>query len=85
MTVSDKTQAAIQALYEAHRALLADGWREINYAPKDGTVFEAIEPGSTGIHDTFWMDCSFWVPEAGDAYPSRPILWRLKPGQVQQL
>jgi hypothetical protein len=55
------------------------------YAPKDGTVFEAVEPGSTGIHECFWMDCCFWGPEAGDLYPMRPVVWRLKPNQVQAL
>lgn len=50
------------------------------YCPKDGTVFDAIEVGSTGIHpchyDGEWPHGSWWTHEAGDLWPSRPCLFR---------
>jgi hypothetical protein len=59
------------------------GWRDAIYCPKDGTAFDIIEAGSTGIHDCHyegeWPKGSWWVHEAGDLWPSRPILFRLKP------
>jgi len=58
------------------------GWREAIYCPKDGTVFEVIEAGSTGIHDCVyqgeWPKGAWWILEDGDMSPSRPVLFRLK-------
>lgn len=74
--------AALLALGHAHQRLEDLGWRDAIYCPKDGTVFEVIEAGSTGIHDCRyegeWPKGSWWVLAEGDLWPSRPILFRLK-------
>lgn len=75
-------KGAIHDLYTAHQQLRSEGWQEIQYCPKDGTVFLAIEPGSTGIHDCCymgeWPNGHWWGPEAGDMWPMRPVLFKLK-------
>ena len=69
-------------MYACFAGLKKLGWEEAMYCPKDGTVFEVIEAGSTGIHDCIyegkWAKGSWWILEGGDMYPSRPILWRAK-------
>ena len=72
---------AIHALHDAYTRLKELGWREAIYCPKDRTVFEVIEPGSTGIHKCHyegeWPKGSWWInTEDGDLSPSRPILFR---------
>lgn len=56
------------------------GWREAIYAPKDGTVFESISAGSTGIHlchyEGEWPEGSFWVHDVDDLWPGLPLLFR---------
>lgn len=72
-------QSAINTMMEAFTRLKELGWREAIYCPKDGSMFKAIEPGSTGIHDCYyegeWPKGSWWVVD-GDTWPSRPILFR---------
>jgi hypothetical protein len=74
-------QSAIHAMWEAYHRLEELGWRNAIYCPKDGTMFKAIEPGSTGIHDCMyqgeWPDGSWWTVWEGDMGPSRPILFKL--------
>lgn len=80
---------AIERLASVYIDLCNEGWREIMYAPKDDTEIEVIECGSTGIHRARWRSfnhqplnscgCLF-IAEAGDLWPSHPILWRpIKP------
>lgn len=80
-------QDALRALGQAYARLQELGWREAIYCPKDGTVFEVIEAGSTGIHDCryegTWPKGSWWVIAAGDLWPSRPILFRHKAEGMQ--
>lgn len=62
---------------------LADlGWRDAVYAPKDGTPFDAIEAGSIGIHTCVylgkWPEGGFFYEEAGDLWPARPAMFRMK-------
>lgn len=76
-------KSAIHMLFDAWQRLKDLGWREAQYCPKDGSSFEVIEAGSTGIfraHYTgTWPDGSWWLEDSGDIYPSRPILHRLYP------
>src|SRR3990167_2682981 len=76
-------QEAINIFFDAWQRLKELGWSEAIYCPKDGTWFDAIEPGSTGIHDCHysgeWPKGSWWVASGGDLYPSRPALFREKP------
>lgn len=80
-------QDALMVLQDAYQRLKELGWREAIYCPKDGNIFDAIEAGSTGIHDCHymgkWPDGGWWVLSDGDAWPSRPILFRLKPSTAQ--
>ncbi len=76
-------QAAIMMLFEAFQRLKDLGWQEAIYCPKDETTFEAIEAGSTGIHDCMyigdWPTGSWEVIADNDLWPAHPILWRPKP------
>lgn len=76
-------EAALRVMARAHGRLLKLGWRDAIYCPKDGTEFEAIEVGSTGIHRCIylgkWPRGSWWIIADGDMWPSRPILFRLLP------
>jgi hypothetical protein len=76
-------QSAINAMWSAHQRLQELGWREAIYCPKDGSEFEVIEPGSTGIHKAYyqgeWPNGSWNVLADGDVWPSHPILFRLYP------
>lgn len=81
----------IERLYSAWSDLKAQGWTEINYAPKDAEI-EIIEPGSTGIFRARWHSfghkpldsCGCWFAEdGGDLWPSRPILWRIPKKQIR--
>lgn len=78
-------QDALKVMFSAWERLKQLGWREAIYCPKDGTPFEVIEAGSTGIHTAHyegaWPKGSWWVREAGDLWPSRPILYRPLPAQ----
>jgi hypothetical protein len=73
-------QDAVKAMFDAWQRLKELGWSEAIYCPKDGTMFKAIEPGSTGFHDCIyrgeWPDGSWWVVERCDMMPSHPCLWK---------
>ena len=74
--------AALNVMFEAWQRLKELGWREAMYCPKDGTEFEVIEAGSTGIHSCHysgeWPKGCYLVHSDGDLWPSTPILFRLK-------
>jgi len=74
---------ALKVMLRAWQRLKELGWREAVYCPKDGSSFDVIEAGSTGIHrchyEGEWPTGSWWIEEAGDLWPSRPILFRLDP------
>lgn len=76
-------RSAIEAMFEAWLRLKELGWSEAIYCPKDGSAFEVIEPGSTGIfrchYDGDWPKGTWRVEDGGDLWPSRPILFRLYP------
>lgn len=73
----------LRAMFNQYDTLRKMGWREAIYCPKDGTVFLAIEAGSTGVfechYDGEWPNGSWWIHDAGDLWPARPILWKPKP------
>lgn len=76
-------RSAIRMMMDAHTRLTDMGWKDPVYCPKDGSTFEVIEPGSTGIHKCIymgeWPNGSWWALDAGDMYPSRPVLFRTLP------
>lgn len=73
-------ETALRLMTDAHYRLKQLGWAEAIYCPKDGSTFEVIEAGSSGIHKCHyegeWPNGSWWVHEDGDLWPSHPILWR---------
>jgi hypothetical protein len=79
-TMMPDERAAIRLMNAAFDRLKRLGWREAVYCPKDGSSFDAIEAGSTGIHSCHyegeWPTGRWWVAADGDLYPSRPILYR---------
>lgn len=76
-------RAALTVLFDAYQRLRELGWNNAIYCPKDGTPFLAIEAGSTGIHECSyegeWPTGSWWIHADGDLWPSRPILFKVKP------
>lgn len=76
-------KTALNAMHEAYTRLKELGWSEAIYCPKDGSAFNAIEAGSTGVHrchyEGEWPNGSWWVRDEQDLYPSHPILYRLDP------
>ena len=74
-------QDAINLMHECYQRLRELGWNNAIYCPKDGSEFDAIEAGSTGIHCCHysgeWPDGHWWVADHGDLWPSRPILYRV--------
>jgi hypothetical protein len=75
-------QSAIRAMFDAWQRLKELGWNDPMYCPKDGSHFQVIEPGSTGIHDGNymgeWPKGAWWVYD-GDVWPSHPVLFKLYP------
>lgn len=73
-------EAAVRAMWAGYQRLRELGWREACYCPKDGSAFEVIEPGSTGIHRcTYsgeWPTGTYLVESANDWWPSHPVLFR---------
>ena len=74
--------AALKQMHEAWTRLKELGFGEARHAPAGETV-DFIEIGSTGIHighrDEKSESGLCWLEEAGDLWPSRPILWRKRP------
>lgn len=72
--------SAIKMFFRSYIRLKELGWREAIYCPKDGSEFEVIEPGSTGIHRCVyrgeWPSGGYWIVSDGDMSPSRPALFR---------
>lgn len=72
---------ALNTMWQAYQRLRELGWHEACYCPKDGTTFQAIEAGSTGIHECSysgeWPDGYWWIHADDDMWPSRPILYKL--------
>jgi hypothetical protein len=73
----------LNALCYIERRLKKLGFSDALYAPKDGSNFQMIEFGSSGIHEGFyegeWPHGGFQVLCGdGDTGPSHPIMYRLK-------
>lgn len=72
--------SAMLVMQQAHRRLCELGWADATYSPKDGTLFEALEAGCIVSgrcqYRGEWPKGGWWMHDAGDLWPSRPILWR---------
>jgi len=80
--------AAIGLMFDAYQRLKELGWNDAQYCPKDGSTFDAIEVGSTGIHQTFysgvWPNGVWYVQDRGDLWPAHPVLYRKKAPPTQE-
>ena len=67
---------AIIAMWEARQRLIELGWRDAVYCPKDGTPFQIIEAGSTGVFDAVysgeWPHGYIVTHDDSDSYVSKP-------------
>lgn len=74
--------ATLHMLGQVYQRLKELGWNDAIYCPKDGTHFDAIEFGSTGIHECHysgdWPKGSWWISDDGDLWPSRPVMYRAR-------
>lgn len=81
-------KSAIGHMHDGWSRLKDFGWSDACYCPKDGTHFQVVEAGSTGIHDcTYegeWPKGSWWIYGDGDIWPSRPILFKLYPADQEK-
>lgn len=78
-------QTALREISRAMQRLRDFRWRDGIYCPKDGSEFEVIEAGSTGIfrcrYDGEWPDGMWMTFADGDVYPSSrpPLMYRHLP------
>jgi hypothetical protein len=79
----------LRQMLDAREGLKSLGWRDGQYAPKDGTRFLSIEAGSTGVFPCYWMTNKhmtegggFWSEAHGDLWPAKPTLWKPMPSNA---
>lgn len=78
-------QAALREISRAMQRLRDFRWSDGIYCPKDGSEFEIIQAGSTGIfrcrYDGDWPDGMWMTFADDDVYPSSrpPLMYRLLP------
>jgi hypothetical protein len=81
-------QAALSVLYMAWERLKDFGWNDPVYCPKDGTEFDVIELGSTGVFSAKyvgeWPDGMWYLMDDRDVYPTarQPSMFRLRKVRV---
>lgn len=79
--------ATLAVLWEAYQRLREMGFNDGIYCPKDGSEFEVVQIGSTGIfkctYSGEWPDGHAMVQDGHDIYPQHPggLLWRKPKGQ----
>lgn len=82
-------QAALNVLYMAWERLKDFGWNDMSYCPKDGTEFDVIELGSTGVFSGryvgTWPNGMWETMDDSDIYPSYrpPAMFRLRKVRVK--
>jgi len=73
-------QDAMSIMVECIHRLKELGWNDAIYCPKDGSVFHAIEYGSSAIHECHysgtWPNGLWWIHKEDDLWPSHPILFK---------
>ncbi|WP_390342307.1 hypothetical protein ACFJIS_18850 [Variovorax boronicumulans] len=73
-------QDCIRMMVQCRMRLLEIGWRSGEYAPRNGTEFEAIVAGFTGPSRCVWLGSGFFVADGGDWWPvARPMVYRPMP------
>lgn len=80
-------ESARAMFFDAWLRLKQLGWNDACYCPKDGSMFEVIEAGSSGIHACNyvgeWPKGTYWIHAEGDLWPSRPVLYRKAPSNAE--
>lgn len=78
-------QDAIDLMHYAYQRLKGLGWNDPIYCPKDGSSFDVIEAGSTGIHScSYWGDWPTGSWMIDNDYPSHPVLYRVTEAELAQ-
>lgn len=79
----------LRQMLDAREGLKSFGWRDGQYAPKDGTRFLSIEAGGTGVFPCYWQPNKysptggyFWAEAHGDLWPTTPTLWKPMPSNA---
>lgn len=79
-------QDAIDLMHECYIRLKELGWNDPQYCPKDGSEFDVIEIGSTGIfkcqYQGEWPNGSYWLCDGHDVYSSRPAMYRKTEAEI---
>lgn len=79
-------QHCLRAMFDAYQRLKELGWNDMMYAPKDGQLVESVSFGSTGIHPASysgdWPNGTWWVHDAGDLWPSTPVMYRITEAEL---
>jgi hypothetical protein len=76
---------ALDVVWVGWQRLKELGFNDACYCPKDGTPFEVVEAGSTGIfrctYSGEWPDGLYLIEDGGDVYPTSRggLLWRPLP------
>jgi len=78
---------ALEVAWRGWKRLQDLGFNDACYCPKDGTPFEVVEWGSTGIfrctYEGKWPDGLYMVEDGGDIWPTGRggMLWRPLPAE----
>lgn len=81
-------QAALRVMFMVWERLKDFGWNDPVYCPKDGTEFDVIELGSTGVFSGryvgTWPDGHWELMDDRDVYPTsrQPAMFRLRKVRV---
>ena len=85
--VEEGETAHLEKIRDGYQGLKALGWRDITYCPKDGTRFLAVcGNGSEPRPCTYqgeWPKGTWWIEDAGDLWPERPVLFKPMPEKEQ--
>lgn len=80
-TAMPTEQDAIRQLMQAQHRLRELGWNDPCYCPKDGSEFDVITRGSSGIFKCAyvgqWPNGSWWTSDGTDVYGGEPFLYRV--------
>ena len=71
-------QDCIRVMVQARLRLQELGWRDIAYAPQDGSYFDAVTAGFTGPSDCCRLGSGWFVAGDGDLWPAHPMMFKLK-------
>jgi hypothetical protein len=79
-------KAALKMMHAAYERLKQLGFADGQYCPKDGSAFEVVDLGSTGIfrctYSGDWPDGYYMIEDGGDIWPTRRSgMWRPLPAE----